>query len=113
MNVLPCEVDNGRILYRGQPVEVGNPTDTGVEGRLEIGVRPEFVRFAREGIPVSVEKVDDLGRFQIATVTHESDVIKLVVEEDCEVPWENTRIRFEPEHTLLYRNDWVVDEAAR
>ncbi len=113
MNVLPCEVEDGRILYRGQPVEVGNPTDTSVDGRLEIGVRPEFVRFSSEGIPVSVEKVDDLGRFQIATVRHESDVIKLVVEEDREVPSENPRIRFEPDNTLLYRNDWVVDEAAR
>ena len=59
MNVLPCEVERRRrALRRAGAVQVENPPASRLDGkRLEIGVRPEFVRFADEGIPVSIVKV--------------------------------------------------------
>ena len=33
-------------------------------GKLEVGVRPEFVDFSDDGIPVAIDKVEDLGRYQ-------------------------------------------------
>ena len=49
-------------------------------------------------------------RFQIATVRHDEDVIKMVVDEDFEIPSERAAIRFQPASTRLYRDDWIVDE---
>ncbi len=113
MNVLPCEVENGTAVYRGHRVDVSNLVEKGLDGKLEIGVRPEFVAFSSHGIPVRVDKVDDLGRFQVATVNHDGDIIKMVLAEDAEIPSENPRIRFEPDNTRIYENDWVVEAASQ
>jgi len=110
MNVLPCSLDGGQPVFHGHRVGTSHPVDAGLDGKLEIGVRPEFVSFADDGIPVRIEKVEDLGRYQVVTAVHESDTIKMVVGEDERVPSENPRIAFDPEFTRIYRDDWVVGE---
>ena len=50
MNVLPAAVRDGGVWFGDRHVEVAGPVVDG--GRLEIGVRPEFVRLAPEGVPV-------------------------------------------------------------
>ena len=110
MNVLPCEVDNGAALFGGRRVEVENPPATGLNGkRLEIGVRPEFVALADEGIPVSIVKVSDAGRHRIVEVRHQGSRIKLLVDEGVSVPAESTHVRFDPAHTRLYADDRLVE----
>ena len=53
MNILPCEVVDGVARFAGQPVRTANAGARPPAGaRTEIGVRPEFVRFAATGIPV-------------------------------------------------------------
>ena len=111
MNVLPCRVEDGRVLYRGNRIETVNTMLSNGSGRMEIGVRPEFVDFAESGIPVHIQKVDDLGRFQVVTVTHEEDTIKMVVDEDKTIPSESAAIRFDPENTRIYQDDWIVEAA--
>ena len=110
MNVLPCEVSNGAALFAGQPVQVENPPAAALNGqRLEIGVRPEFVALAEEGIPVSVVKVSDAGRYRIVEVRHGESRIKLLVDESVSVPAERAHVRFDPAHTRLYADDRMVE----
>ena len=46
MNVLPCSVDGGRVGFMGLPIETaGCGAVPAANGKLELGVRPEFVRF--------------------------------------------------------------------
>ncbi|MBF0278099.1 MAG: ABC transporter ATP-binding protein [SAR324 cluster bacterium] len=108
MNVLPCEVKNGQVSYRSHLLETAHSHKQEMEGKLEIGVRPEFVRFDDAGIPVSIERIEDLGRFKIATVAHEGDVIKLLVPDEVKIPENSPKIMFDPERTHLYCNNWVV-----
>jgi len=110
MNVLPCVIENGTPLFAGQPVSVGHaigPRD-GAE-RLEIGVRPEFVSFAAEGIPVEIVKVSDAGRYSIVDALHGGHVIKLLVPEGESVPAESAHIQFDPGHTQVYADGWMVN----
>ena len=66
MNVLPCQVENGVALFAGRPVDSANAAAYRGTGKmLELGVRPEFVRLAPDGIPVDIVKVLDAGRYQI------------------------------------------------
>ncbi len=109
MNVLPCEIKNGQVNYRSNVLDLTHSHDIQQEGTLEIGVRPEFVRFDTTGIPITIERVEDLGRFKIATVTHAGDVIKLLVSEATAIPAQDPRIVFDPEKTHLYHNNWVVE----
>ncbi len=91
-------------------MQVENPPATGLNGkRLEIGVRPEFVALADEGIPVSIVKVSDAGRHRIVEVRHQESRIKLLVDEGVSVPAESTHVRFDPAHTRLYADDRLVE----
>ena len=49
---------------------------------IELGVRPEFVKFADEGLPVKVNKISDAGRYQIVEVLFGDLIIKLLVSEE-------------------------------
>lgn len=111
MNVLPCTIDGGLPVFGKNPLSIESRIKGQLQGKLEVGIRPEFVEFADEGIPVSIEKVEDLGRYQVLTLSHESETIKMVMAEDKSVPSENPRIQFDPHHTKVYCDDWVVEEA--
>ncbi len=112
MNILPCTIENGQPVVHNSPVQTSRPIVGQLQGKTEIGVRPEFVDFTADGIPVAIDKVEDLGRYQVVTVKHESETIKMVVREDQTIPSENPRIRFNPDQTHVYCDDWVVEEAA-
>jgi glycerol transport system ATP-binding protein len=110
MNILPCEITNGKSSFAGNLVQTASSKlPTTPAGKLEIGVRPEFVYFDKDGIPVEIIKVDDLGRYQIVVAQHDNNTIKMIVAEDVQIPSESPRIAFTPKHTRIYLDDWVVD----
>ncbi len=108
MNVLPCTLDGGQPVFHNHLLSTTYPASADLDGKLEIGVRPEFVRFSDDGIPVEIEKVEDLGRYQVVTALHEDETIKMVVGEDETIPAESPKIAFDPNFTRIYHNDWVV-----
>ena len=110
MNVLPCGIDKGRPVFHGHALDTDYPVDGDLSGKLEVGIRPEFVKFAEQGVPVAIDKVEDLGRYQVVTVSHESSVIKMIVDEGQHIPPENPKISFDPAHTRIYRDDWAVED---
>ncbi len=111
MNILPCTIYQGQPVFHDNLLSTAFPVSNNLSGRLEVGIRPEFVSFADEGIPVIIEKVEDLGRYQLVTVKHASEEIKIVVREDQIIPSESPRIQFSPEQTRVYRDGWVVERA--
>ena len=111
MNVLPCTLDAGQPVFANQRLERDHVAVGDTGGKLEIGIRPEFVRFDKNGIPVAIDKVEDLGRYQVVTVSHDAQKIKMVVDEDQPIPSESPKIHFEPEHLHLYQDDWIVESA--
>lgn len=112
MNVLPCSLEGGRPVFGNRVLDTDHPVDARLGGKLEVGIRPEFVAFADEGIPVAIDKVEDLGRYRVVTVRHESSVIKMIVNEGESIPAGSPRVRFDPAYTRVYRDDWVVDGEA-
>jgi glycerol transport system ATP-binding protein len=110
MNILPCQVRNGRAIFDGEAIETANGVSYRGEGKgLELGVRPEFVSFAAEGVPVKVVKVLDAGRYCIVeTATPAGHTIKMLVPGDERIPDGSARLRFAPAHTQIYENGWMV-----
>jgi len=111
MNFLPCKIDQGQPVFHGNLINTSYPVSSDLSGGIVVGVRPEFVEFADDGIPVVIEKIEDLGRYQVVTVKHESEVIKMVVNEDQMIPTESPKIQFNPEQTRIYCDDWLVGES--
>ena len=109
MNVLPCKLEQGQPVFGNNLLSSGYPVDADLSGKLEIGIRPEFVRFCENGIPVEIEKVEDLGRYQVVTVNHESQQIKMLVGESQSIPSTSPQIEFDPANLRVYCDDWVVE----
>ena len=109
MNVLPCEVEGQKATVDGVSIEAYNAESlTADGGQMEIGVRPEFVSFATEGLPVRIEKVSDAGRYQIVDTRHDDLKIKLLVTDPASIPSGSAFLRFDPSYTQVYRDGWVV-----
>ena len=109
MNVLPCEVSGGMARFAGRAIATGNAkTYRGTAAKLEIGVRPEFVKFAKNGIPVDVVKVADAGRYRIVDTHAAGCSIKLLVAEGDAIPEGKAHLVFDPARTQLYENGWMA-----
>ncbi len=112
MNVLACDASEGRARVNGVELRNASGDLSGVSGRLELGVRPEFVSFARPGsegvLPAHVVNVSDAGRYRIVEARAADKSVKLLVPEGTEIPGEETALRFDPERTAVYRDGWIV-----
>ncbi len=118
MNVLPCQVSGDDVIFAGQPVQCSNHSAAANNGssgdiKTEIGVRPEFVYFSDDGIPVTIRRVDDLGRHQLVHVQNDQYEIKLICPEDAAIPDGSAAIRFDKNRTFLYANSWLATEGER
>ena len=110
MNVLPCEVSNGAVLFAGQRVDVENPPTAPLNGRhTEIGVRPEFVGLDQQGIPVKIIKVSDAGRYRIVEARCGESHLKLLLEEGAALPGSSAGVRFDCSHTRLYADSQLLE----
>jgi glycerol transport system ATP-binding protein len=109
MNLLPCEIADGRASIAGQPVEIANGDKLkNIDGKLQIGVRPEFVSFAPSGLPVTIAKVADAGRYRIVETRLDSHSVRLLVAEGEPVPEGQAHLAFNPRRTWVYRDGWMV-----
>ena len=109
MNVLPCTVSDGAAIFAGLTISTARPVAAPDPGaKLELGVRPEFVRFADEGVPVSIVKVSDAGRYRVVDARADGARIQLLVQEGQPIPSGTAHVRFDPTHTQVYADGWVL-----
>jgi len=109
MNILPCQLEGGSPTIAGQRIATANGAAVrAADGVLEIGVRPEFVTFAADGLAVDVVKVSDAGRYRVVETRCGDHSIKLLVDEGADVPQGAAHLRFDPAKTRVYRNGRVV-----
>jgi len=109
MNVLSCELDNGKAVLAGKVIAAKPVKQQPRAGaRLEIGIRPEFISFAKSGLAVKIVAMSDAGRFHIVEAHHEDQSIKLLVPEGEEIPSENAFIKFDKAHTQIYADSRII-----
>ncbi|GAA0570306.1 ABC transporter ATP-binding protein [Caenispirillum bisanense] len=116
MNVLPCRVDGALATVGSHQVPLRGGYRALPQGaKTEIGVRPEFVRLSRtDGLPVQVERVDDVGRFRVVKARLDGLAVNALLPEDAEVPADGVRVHFDPQATNLYVDDhlWLTEGEA-
>jgi glycerol transport system ATP-binding protein len=111
MNFLPCQVQGGMAKIGDTSIAVANAPKSAV-GKLEIGVRPEFVQFAKAGVAAQVVKVADIGRVRVVETRLEGgQSVKLVVPEGQDIPTGVTRLAFDPRHSFVYADGWLAGAA--
>ncbi len=116
MNFMDCRLDNGAAVVDGHRIDLAEGVADRAPGdakQLELGIRPEFLRFAdegEEGVPANVDDIRDLGNFQIVTVTMgDGRRLQLKMDEEKAVPSsDNARLVFPPQWTKLYADSELV-----
>jgi len=113
MNVIPCEYSSGCAVINQVEMPIENHEAVqklaANTGGLEVGVRPEFVRFAETGLAVSIEKVSDTGRFRIVETRSGEQTIRLLLNEGEAIPADNARVSFDPAFTRIYSGGGLVE----
>lgn len=112
MNVLPAKIEGNKAYVNGSYVELSQGFK-GLEGRVEIGVRPEFARIsATEGLPVNIRRIEDVGRHKIIRADFFGNDINIIAKEDEQISADMNRVSFQPDRVNVYVDDWRVEGEA-
>ncbi|KGD96549.1 MULTISPECIES: ABC transporter ATP-binding protein [Rhizobium/Agrobacterium group] len=107
MNVLPAKIDGSTVTIGDEKISLDYAPDISGVGKIELGIRPEFVRIGSEGMPVSITRIEDIGRLKIVRASFAGQPISIVAEEDAEIPSE-PRVTFDPAAINIYADSWRV-----
>lgn len=111
MNVLPAEVVGDSAYVKGHRIRLSRGYETFSSGdKIEIGVRPEFLRLAApgEGLPVKIRRVEDVGRAKILRCELEGVPLSALVSEDERIDFEDARLVADPACVHVYSNSHIV-----
>jgi glycerol transport system ATP-binding protein len=78
--------------------------------RIELGIRPEFLRLQRRGtgLPVRVRRIDDIGRTRLARVEMSGRALTASVPEDMVVEGDEAALAFDPRQVHIYADGHLV-----
>jgi len=107
MNVMPVKVNGATATIGDQTVALPGAPKLSGQSKIELGIRPEFVRLGREGMPVSVAKVEDIGRQKIVRARFADQPLSIVIPEDAEIP-ADPKATFVPEGVGIFADSWRV-----
>jgi glycerol transport system ATP-binding protein len=115
MNVLPATVDGRTAVVAGHPILLPHSYEKPAgNARIELGVRPEFIRIAPEGrgLPVRVNRVDDIGRYKIARARLGDHALNVMVGEDVQLSGTSAAVEFDPLRLHIYVDGHRVEGRA-
>ncbi len=109
MNVIDADVSGSMAHCAGHAVPLGGSYKA-LKGRVQIGIRPEFVTLASgdAGLPVTIKRIEDVGRHQILRAEFAGKPINAILPEGMPVPADANRVTFAPERINVYVDDWRV-----
>ena len=109
MNVLPCDLQDSRLVVAGNEIDVTCKPDVSA-GNLELGIRPEYVELtADRGIPVQINAVEDVGKHIVVRTQLDDQEINVIVQEGSVIP-ENARVWFDPSKLKVYQHSRLLGD---
>jgi glycerol transport system ATP-binding protein len=84
MNIVPCTLSTTTARINGHELALGARYDTPGSTNVKLGVRPEHLSLnppEGQGLPVSIVKVDDIGRYKIVKVALGDTLLNVVMPE--------------------------------
>jgi glycerol transport system ATP-binding protein len=111
MNFMPAKVEGNAVRIGTETLTLDYAPKTTGAAKTELGIRPEFIRVGREGMPITISKVEDIGRLKIVRAQFAGLPLAIVTSEDAEIPSE-ARVTFEPSAIGIYADSWRVGREA-
>ena len=106
MNLFDAKVAGSSALVQGGEVALGASYGP-LKGRVQIGIRPEYVTFGETGLPVTVRRVEDVGRHRIVRAELGGQAVNGILPEGSSLP-ALPHVSFQPEKINVYADDWRV-----
>ena len=111
MNVFAVDVEGSSARVGGMRIDLGFTPKIGKGQKIELGIRPEFIKISREGMPLTISKVEDIGRLKIVRASLAGQQVSVVVKEDTEIP-ASPHVVFEAKGVNIYADSWLVEREA-
>jgi glycerol transport system ATP-binding protein len=111
MNVLPCRVEGHTAYVEGQAIALERAYPAlSQHQRIELGIRPEFVRLgpSGQGLSVRVRRIDDIGRARIARVDLAGRLLSASVPDTMASIGEDASLVVDPRHVHIYADGHLV-----
>ena len=106
MNLFDAEVKGVEAKLGSVTVPLGagyGPTT----GRAQIGIRPDYVTISDQGHPVTIKRIEDVGRHRILRAEFQGQPLNAILAEGMTVP-ADPRVSFAPGKINVYANDWRI-----
>ncbi|MCS6758575.1 MAG: ABC transporter ATP-binding protein [Candidatus Devosia euplotis] len=105
MNVFPVTLGGNTARLGNQTINLPGSITADAGIKTELGVRPEYVRVGREGVPISIRAVEDIGRHKIVRASLDGLDLSAIVPEHGEIP-ADPHITFDPRGINIYASSW-------
>ncbi len=113
MNLLDARIEGAQAILPGGAVPLGAAYPR-LEGRTQIGIRPEFVRLGgANGIPFSLSRVEDVGRHRIVRGSVGGAALNMILPEGAPLPADAAQVSFDAARISVYADDWRVPPEGR
>ncbi len=111
MNVLPVQIDGRRAMIGTQGIAL--PAGVKIpEGKtIELGVRPEHLTLGRTGLPIRIQRIEDVGRRRIVRATLEGIELAVAASEDGEIP-ADPHVTIEAGKIGVFADSWRLGAAS-
>lgn len=112
MNILSSRIKGDVAQIGSQTVKLEH-TYGALGESAELGIRPEFVSLegGKNGMPATINTVEDIGRFKIVRASLEGQELNAVLPEGAPVPAE-PRVAFDAARINIYEHSHLVRKGA-
>jgi glycerol transport system ATP-binding protein len=115
MNVLPARIEGATARVDGHAIPLSRPYASLPTGaQVEIGIRPEHLSLVHSGggLPVTVQRVDDIGRLKVARVRLGDRPLNVVMPESARIEGSAAHAVFMPDRIHVYADSHIVEPEA-
>lgn len=116
MNLLPVQVDGNIAHLNGQRIPLNTHYASKNGDHIELGIRPEFTQLSitesTHSLPVTIKRIEDIGRHKIARADYQGKEINIIVPEDQPVSTDYKYLTLDPNYIHLYANGWRLKQEA-
>ena len=110
MNIFEIDVV-GDVVTLGDVRLKLNATYRKLTGKIELGIRPEFIKLSDKigDIEIEISRVEDIGYHKIVRAKHKDMHIDIIVPEDIKITKEMKYVSFDLDHVFIYEDGWLVE----
>jgi glycerol transport system ATP-binding protein len=109
MNLFDAEIDGQTARIEGVEMPLG-AAYAAPSGKVEVGVRPEFIRLSStgDGVPARITRVEDVGRHKIVRLDVGGREVSAIADEGTNISPDVNQISFDTSGINVYSDSWRV-----